>query len=57
MASDGACVETLSTWHVSNGFGTLAVGQQIGEFTGQAQKGTIAAKVNNYTIFERSKLA
>ncbi|XIA66134.1 hypothetical protein ACFIOY_08680 [Bradyrhizobium sp. TZ2] len=38
--------------HVPNRLGTLAVGQQIGEFTGQAQKGTIGAKVNIYTILK-----
>jgi hypothetical protein len=36
--------------------GTLAVSLQIGEFTGQAQKGTIAAKVNIYTIFKSLNL-
>jgi hypothetical protein len=42
--------------HVPNGLGTLAVSLQIGEFTGQAQKGTIAAKVNIYTIFKSLNL-
>jgi len=37
---------------VPNGLGTLAISLQIGEFTSQAQKGTIGAKVNIYTIFK-----
>jgi hypothetical protein len=41
---------------VPNGLGTLAVSLHIGEFTGQAQKGTIAAKVNIYTIFKSLNL-
>ena len=52
MASGRRMRRNAVDMDMPNGLGTLAVSQQIGEFAGQAQMGTIAAKVNIYTIFK-----